>query len=250
MAVAATDIRMYLSANHAEADTGTQGGAQDANGRVLEDQFAAAAAVSLQSSSASDTQNATVTGRLTTGDIDTEVIAITGTTAATGSKSFNRILKISLASVAVGSITVKQGAGGTTRHTFLAGEDLCRSFFYGAVADPAGGSSQVRYEKLFVENTHATDSALTVTFELTTNPSSRYAIVVEDALDDNESVANRKTAPTGITGAFGAGPFDCVGTSGTLAAGQAQGLWIRQTLPAGDTPGADEPVITTSLTTA
>ena len=247
MSVAASDIRIYLSANHAENDTTTQGGAIATTGAVLDDQFAASAVPEVVSDSASDTQNCTITGRLTTGAISSETKALNGTTPVAFSTTFDRILKVVLASAAVGSISIKQGVSGTTRHTMLAGETTARSLFYGAFASPAGGATKTRYEKVFIKNKHATDSALSLTAELTTDPRTDYDIVFEDAVDDNESVTNRVTAPTGIDGTFGDGPKACVNTD--LDAGEAQGMWIRQELAAGETASIDEPVVTVAFAT-
>jgi hypothetical protein len=248
MAVAASDIKFFLAANHAEADTGTQGGAQSTTGRLLDDQFSGAARPEFDSDNAGDTQNVTVTGRLATGAVASETKAMNGTTAVLFDTTFERILKVEHASPCTGIVTMAEGTGGTVRHTFAAGEDEARNLFYGAFAEASGGSPKVRYEKVFVENTHATDSALSLTCEVTTDPSTRYDIVLEDAVDDNESVANRLTAPTGIDGAFADGPKTCVNTD--LDADEAQGLWLKQTLAAGATPTLDIPVITVAFTTA
>jgi hypothetical protein len=252
MAVAASDIKFYLAANHAEDDTSSQGGAQDANGRVLDDQFAATAVVEFVSDNAGDTQSVTVTGRAASGAIVSEAETMSGTTPVATTQTFERILKVVLGSNAVGTILVKQGASGTTRHTFNPGEDLARALFYGAAAEASGGSNAVRYEKIFVENTHATDAALSVTIELTTDPRADYDIDLEDALDDNNSSANRLTEPAGAgmqgSPTWADGPKTVVGTD--LAADEAQGVWIRQTLDPGTSPTVDEPVLTVDFNTA
>lgn len=247
MAVAASDIIVRLAANHAEDDTSTQGGAVDATGQVLQNQFSAAAVVELDSDNAGDTHNVTVTGRLASGAISSEVIAMTGTTAAAGAISFERILKVVHASAVTGTVTLAQGVGGTIRHTFKPGDDLARSLFYAATADVSGGSTKTRYEKVFVSNEHATDTALALSIELTTDPRVDYDIVLEDAVDDNESVANRLAAPVGIDGAFGDGPKNCVNTD--LDASEVQGMWLKQELAAGETADTDTPVITVAFST-
>jgi len=247
MPIVAADILFNLSANHQESDAGTQGGARNATGRVLDDQFSAAAQPDVVSDSASDTQNLTITGRLASGVIDTETLAVDGVTPVLFTKTFERILKLVLASPAVGVITVKEGDDGTTRHTFAIAEDEARMLFYDAAAEAAGGSPVIRYEKVFVENGHATLSALALTLELTTDPRTDYDIATADALDDSESVANRITAPTSVS-AFGKGPLACVNTD--LDPGEAQGLWVRQTLAEGTSPAIDEPVVTVDFNTA
>lgn len=248
MPIANTDILFCLSANHAEADDETQGGAIDPSGRVLDDQFSGAARPEFVSSAGGDTQDCTVVGRLASGAIDSEVNALNGTTPVYFTKTFERILKVTLASAAVGVITMKEGTGGTTRHTFAIDEDLARRLFYAASAEAAGGDPVIRYEKVHVLNNHGSLSALDLALELTTDPRTDYDIVVEDDVDDNEDVADRLTVPTGITGAWSDGPHACV--EGDLDAGVSQGLWLRQTLAAGESPDKDEPIITVDFNTA
>lgn len=248
MAVTASDFLLRLAANHPEDDTATVGGAADATGQVLHAQFAAAARPEIDSTSASDTMNVTITGRLASGAISAETKAAAGTTAVLFDTEFVRIMKIELATPATGTITVAEGTGGTVRHTFPPGDDLARILFYGASAEPTGGAAETRYEKVFVENSHATDAAIGVTVEVTTNPRDDYNIIMEDAADDTNTAANRETEPTGNTGSFGVGPLTIPGSD--LDAGERQGVWIRQVLADGTTPGVDATVLTVAFVAA
>jgi hypothetical protein len=243
MSVVSAELKCYLAANMPEDDSSAVGGAINSTGRPLDDQFTAAAVVELDSDAAGDTQNVTVTGRLATGAIDSEVIAMNGTTAVQGAKSFERILKVVHASPCTGTVTLAQGAAGTVRHTFAAGEDEARSLFYGASAEAAGGSPVTRYEKVFVKNTNGSTSLTEATVELTNDPRSDYDIILEDAVDDNGSETDRLDVPTGTTGSFGDGPHDLPGDQ-NLDAGEAIGVWVRQVLAAGESPSLDEPQIT------
>ena len=247
MAIAATDILFNLSVNHQDSDTGTQGGARLATGRVLDDQFTAAAQPDVVSDSASDVQLLTIVGRLASGAIDTEALDLTGTTPVLFTKTFERILTLTLDEAAIGTITVKEGDDGTTRHTFAAAELTARALFYGAAAEASGGDPVLRYEKVFVENNHATLAALALYLELTTDPRLDYDIALETSIDGSESTATRIIAPTSI-GSFGKGPLAVTGTD--LEAGTAQGVWVRQTLDAGTAPALDEPVVTVDFNTA
>jgi hypothetical protein len=241
MSVVAGDIKCYLAANMPEDDSSAVGGAIDTSGRPLDDQFAAAAVCEFDSDDAGDTHNVTVTGRLADGSIDSEVIALNGTTAVQGSTSFERILKVVHAAGCTGTVTLAQGAGGTVRHTFAPGEDLARSLFYNASAEAAGGSPVVRYEKVFIKNTNGSNALLNAQVELTTDPRSDYDIILEDAVDDNGAETDRLDTPSGTTGSFGDGPHDVPGTD--LGAGEAIGVWMRQTLAAGESPALDEPAV-------
>jgi len=249
MAVVAGDIKIHLAAAHATNDADGQGGAIDATGRVLDSQFAAAAVAAFVSDSAADTQNATVVGRLATGIIATEVVGLTGVSEVLSTAVFERILSVTLASAATGTVLLKQGTGGTTRHTFAPAEDLCRTLFYGATANPTGGGDKVRYEKVFVKNTHASLAALGLTIAVTTDPRTDYDIDLEDAVDDDNATANRLTAPAGadMLGAptFGDGPLACPGTD--LAAGSAIGTWLRCTLAEATAPTLDVVELTSSF---
>ena len=74
-------------------------------------QPSSAGTVSVVSSSASDTtQSIYVKGILADGTEDYETIALNGTTTATGTKSFARILMLSKTAVTAGSITVTRGS--------------------------------------------------------------------------------------------------------------------------------------------
>ena len=248
MAVVAADIKIHLAASHATTDAAGQGGAIDPLGRMLDAQFAAAGVPSVTSSAAGDTQNCTIVGRLADGTINSEMLALTGTTPKNFT-SIERILSITLASGAVGTITVKEGIGGTTRHTFAIAETDARILFYGATANAVGGGNATRYEKIFVFNDHATLAALGMTLEITTNPRDDYLMDLEGSVDDNNSTANRLTAPAGgdMQGAptWAEGPLTVVGDD--LAAQSGQGLWVQCILAEATAPTLDVIVITSSF---
>jgi hypothetical protein len=242
MALSATSVRLYVSANHPDSDGETSGGAIDALRRVLETAFSGAATPQMVSDDANDLMNVTIVGRTPAGAQVSETNALNGTSAVTWTNSMERVLSVEFASAPDGNVELKEGAGGTVRHTFLPTERGCRTFFINASADVTGGSTRVRYEKFFIKNVDSDEDALNLTVEVVTNPRSDYAIQIEDAVDDNNSVANRlATAPTGNLGAFSSGPSAIPGTD--LGFGEAAGVWLRQTLDAGTTPGLDVPQI-------
>jgi hypothetical protein len=87
------------------------------------------------------------------------------------------------------------------------------------------------YEKFFVFNGNSTDTLSAGYIRKTLDPSGLCAFDIENAVDGTESVANRTTSPSNATGSFDS--FDKIvqdGNSpatGTLLAGEAQGVWIR-----------------------
>jgi hypothetical protein len=237
----ASDLIYYLSGNRPTNDTDVSGGAISATSRPLDSQFSAAAVVSIESDNAADTMNVTIVGRDAAGEIVQEVEALNGTTPALTSQSFERIHSITIASTAAGTVTVKQGSGGTTRHTFAPGELVAAIFFQRAAADPS--STKTRYEKGFVKNEHATESLTSSTMELTTDASGNYEFAVAGSIDDTESVANRLAAPSGET-FVDDGVDQNVPSSGNLGAGEAAGFWIKQGLAAAEAAAKETFVVT------
>lgn len=226
----ASDLVAYLSASHPEDDVSTSGGARSTTARPLDSQFAANAVAAVVSDNAADNMNVTVKGRLASGAIDTEVIALNGTTEAVGAKTWERILTVTIASPAAGTVLLRQGSGGTTRHTFAPGELKAAIFFIAAAADPSSGKT--RYEKYFWENEHASEALLSAQLQLSSDPNSNYRVAVAGAVDDAESVADRETAPSGET--FVDDGVDQAVPGTDLGATVAIGHWVEQTLAAAE----------------
>src|SRR4051812_233970 len=97
-------------------DGATAGGAIDTKRRIVFPELAANDDVEVISSSVSDTQNCTITARLASGVVVSETLALTGTTAKifAGNGIVERILKVDLASDAIGTITVRRSVAGAT----------------------------------------------------------------------------------------------------------------------------------------
>lgn len=106
MSVVASNLVFYGSANMPTADGTTTGGAVAFNTLVVFSDIAPAGLLDYFSSSASDTtQSITVSGRDSTGVLVTETKTFTGTTGASGSQSFERLLAGAIsASGAVGDL--------------------------------------------------------------------------------------------------------------------------------------------------
>ena len=139
MSVTPNNIVAYGSVNMPEADGVAVGGAVDFTKRVAFYDIILAGTVDVVSSSASDTATKMqVTGRDPTGVIQTPAaVTLTGTTPATGSQTFERLLAAVITGGAIGSLT---NPGGTAAIGDVAvvnaaarGEGKCRG---GAGAGP------------------------------------------------------------------------------------------------------------------
>jgi hypothetical protein len=179
------------------------------------------------------TMNITVTGRNAAGAIVAETKALTGTTPTAGTTAtFERILKVVLASTAAGTVTVRRATGDTTIATMEAGITSIRRLFYDSAADASGGSSRAFYEKVFVKNTNGSLTLTNAQIAEQADPTGNITFDLEDAVNDNNSVANRlDTAPTGMLGSFDNTTKSVPGNA--LASGSAIGVWLKLTLAAG-----------------
>jgi hypothetical protein len=229
MSILTTELVLYSSANMPTADTGTSGGAIDTASRPELTQFAAPAIAQVVSDGA-DVRTVTVTGRLASGIIDTEVLTLNGTTPVSGAKTWERILKL-VASATSGTrtISVKEGAGGTVRATISVNETTRLIMFYDSASSPTGSSA--RYEKTFFKNNNGTLALTGATVSLTADPAARIKIALAAAKGDSGSVAARTTSP-GLT--FVDDNVSQTVPTGNLAAGENIGVWAEQTLPTSD----------------
>jgi hypothetical protein len=101
--------------------------------------------------------------------------------------------------------------------------------FYDAAA-PASGTTDY-YEKIFCKNTNGTTSLTSAVIKEASDPSGKIGFGLAATLDDTASVANRLTAPGGIS-------FDSadknVANSQNLTPGSAQGIWLKLSLASTD----------------
>lgn len=228
MSIIAAELIAYQAANTPESDTVTGGGAINANGLVAATQMAAAGFVDYVSSSASDTATTvTVTGRDNTGTIVSETKTLNGTTTVNGAQTFQRILKVTLGGTApVGTVTVKEHTGGATKVALTSGQSW-HCLFYAA---QSSSSSKTIYDKYFWKNTDATLTLQNAQVTLTVDASTELLQGIATAVNDTATIANRLTAPAGIT-------FVGLSTAqnvpgGGLAAGAGVGVWMEENLPA------------------
>ncbi len=229
MSVQSADLKLFCSANMPENDTATSGGGIDAQMKPEFTQLTANSVIALVSDG-TDTRTVTITGRLPNGVIDSEALQLNGATEVVGTKTFERLLKVvASATDAARTVSVKQGSGGTVLGTIDPGMLGFRIVFYNSASEDAAVS---RYEKVFWKNTHASLALLEAVHRLSADPSGKIMVGLATAKDDTGSVANRKTAPSGIT--FVDDNVDQDVPQGYLGAGEAIGVWIKQTLAAND----------------
>ena len=237
MPIASTDLELYASANRPEDDSTTTGGAIATTWYLAFTQLAADDDIGVVSTSSSDTQNCTIDARNAAG-----AIVVDGPTALQGttetqfhSGTVERFLKLELASGAIGTITVARYPGGANIATLPVGAIGLTILFYDSASDPS--ATRTRYEKGFWKNNHGSLSLTGANVTLTADPSSKINIDLEDAVDDNNSATNRLTAPTGNIGVWqSTGVAINVPGDGNLDAGEAIGVWFRQSLGIGDSP--------------
>lgn len=232
MPVASSDLVLYGAASRPVDDASTVGGAIAATVRFLDAQFSAAARPEIVSTAAGDTMNVTITGRLADGSIVTEVKALNGTTPVLFDATFERLHSVVAASAVAGTVTVKQGTGGTTRHTLAAGETEALMWFRRAVSD---SSPVTRHEKGHVRNNHGSLALTAATVRLTADAGDLYRIGIDPSQNSSLSATNRLTAPAGVTFVDDAVDINVSGTD--LGSGDAIGVWAEQTLGADEAPG-------------
>lgn len=123
MSVLESDLYFYGSANMPDGDGTTTGGALDTTKLIFFNDISPAGTIDYVSSSASDTAAIiTISGRDSTGVIQTEAKTLNGTTPVTGSQSFERLLKgVVSGTTAVGDIAAISHTAVISAHTAQAG---------------------------------------------------------------------------------------------------------------------------------
>jgi hypothetical protein len=231
MSVLTTDLVLYAAQNICSDDVNPSGGAIDDTRRASFTQMTAVSTLTYASDGA-DVRTVTVVGRDSTGANVTETITLNGTSSVTGSRSFERIQRVDINS-ADGSRTVAiaQLSGAVSLGSIPPTEVGFCMFFANSAS---GQSSTVRYEKCFFINNNSSSTLSSAAVTLLADPSSRIAVGLESAVNGTGATSNRVTAPSPVTFA-GVGVAQSV-PGGQLTAGQAIGVWVRQTLQSNDAP--------------
>ena len=224
MPIAASDLKAFGAANHAEDDTSIQGGAIATVKRIEFTPIAANDDIEALSDNPADTMNLTITARSIAGAIVSETLALTGTTAVIFSTIgvVERFMKGILASVAAGIITIRRSVAGVTIATLEVGETEVRRLFYDASSE---SSETTRYEKVFLKNDHGTLTLTNAEIELTADPAATIRIGGAPSVDDSATIADRKTAPASVT--FVDDSVAQAVPGNELAAGAAIGVWTE-----------------------
>lgn len=240
MAIIASDLVAYASANMPNSDAGSAGGAVDTLRRVDFTQMAANDTIEVLSSAGGDTtQTVTIRGRLASGAIAQEVLALNGVTVVTSVNTYERILSAELSATCTGNVTTRRATGDVLIRVIPAGERGFMAPFRELASDPV--SVKNYYAKFFWRNTHAT-LALTSTIVKQnadgTGLSSPDGVthVPSATAGDSATSTNRITAPA-VGDTLDPDTFDDADkTIGTLNAVTAWGVWLRMRLPAGQAP--------------
>ena len=226
MPIASTDLKAYCAASMPQDDTSTSGGAIDTTTLVEFTDLAANDDIEAVSDNAGDTMNLTITARSTAGGIVSETKALNGTTAVIFSTIgvVERFMKCLLASSATGTITIRRSVGGATIATLSPGKLATRRFFY----DSSSESGQtIRYEKMHFKNEHGSLTLNNAKVKLTADPGTSIRVGCATSKGDSATVANRKTAPGGVT--FVDDGVEQSIQTGALAAGENIGVWVEMT---------------------
>ena len=232
MPITASDLVLYASANMPTDDTSTSGGAVDTTIRPVFNQLTANAQIAVSSDGA-DTRQITIEGRKPDGVYVSETLTLNGTNEVLTTNFYERLLRATLSSTSSDrTVTLKQGSGGSTLATIPPNEKGITALFINSRSDPS--AQEVRYEKVFWRNNHSSLTLTSAKITLTADPAGKIKIGVATSKNDSDSVANRKTAPSGITFVDDNVEVDVPGT--TLESGSSIGVWVQQTLAAGDLP--------------
>tara|TARA_R110000824_G_C15181526_1_gene673819 strand:- start:801 stop:1547 length:747 start_codon:yes stop_codon:yes gene_type:complete len=230
--VISSDLVIYTAATMPENDSSSVGGDINSGVRASFDDPSSTVSIVTYSSSASDTGQAlALTGRTAAGIIVSESLSLNGTSNVTSTYTYERLLKAYLNSTAAGSVTIS-GNGVNVVTSIPVGESGFRRPFYDATASV--DSAKTFYEKVFVQNTNsvaALNSANII--EVSSGLYSKINFALEDTKQANQTISNRLSVPTGVTGGFSTGPSGVVGD--TLSPTDYQGVWFKLSLNAGET---------------
>jgi len=229
--IVAADLVAYMAATQSDVDATPVGGAIDTLRRPDFTQITANDDIEVISSSASDTQNCTITARAADGTLTSQTAALTGTTAKIFSTMgaagvVERILQVELASVAIGTITVRRSVAGATLRTIPIGERGFSMIFRKLASDPVSTTNW--YAKFFWKNTNGTNALLSANVSENADPSGTITHGLAASVNDSGTTTNRQTAPGGVT--FANTAANIPGTD--LASGAAIGVWLDMTLAA------------------
>lgn len=234
MSIVAADLIACLPVNIVNDDAHLSGGMAEPvlAMRPGYTQWSAPAVMAVVSTSAGDVNDLLISGRTADGAYVQETITLTGLVEKLSTTVWERILDFQYNTIAAGAISIKQGSGGTLRYTIPIGEKGASALFKKSFSS---SSILIRYDKIFFKNLHATITLQSSTVTLTADPDARIRMGVHTSYNDSAGIANRLTAPAGITFVDDSVAQN-LPLSGAFAAGSKIGVWLEENLPAGDGP--------------
>lgn len=211
-------------------DVTTCGGAKLATGEILASALDNVSWWWLKSDGA-DIRQVIVRGRTQSGEYRSEIIDLSGTEAVITNYQYSRITALEVAADGTRVVTMgrvfRTGIESDVLYTLAATKTYYTVLFKQSY--PVEYTEQVRYEKVFfVNNTGLLVTQLFFTIESAKNPGGYINVGVDPVIDDTLDTENRTVVPVGVTFRDPDDP----GSVTTLAAGEATGVWFRQTLPA------------------
>lgn len=229
MSILDTELKRYAAANRPEDDVSAGGGAIDLTCTLDVTQLAATDTLSLVSDNAGDTtQNVTVRGRDASGAIISDIKTLNGTTPVAVAGTMERFLTENMDAVAAGTVTLSRATGGATVAAMPSGVTDAAIQFINAASE---SGATTRYTKEFWKNTNVSLTLTAAKVQLSADPAAIILIGVHTSKDDSATIANRKTAPAGITFVDDGVDQDVPGTQ--LEFGSAIGVWVEMQLGAG-----------------
>ena len=238
MSILAANLTAWNALNVPQNDTGTAGGGQDTLS-PLSGWQADPLGNNLQmgtNDALDTTQSVTVKSRNSiNGELRTQTAVLTGTTFVNLStlSTTERILSVSVSAVTDSDLQVQKASTPFTNYVTITsattGALRWSRVFPNAASDAS--VTLVRYDKTFWKNADAL-TAISPTYRLTADPAAIIFQGIHTSKNDSATIANRLTAPAGIT--FVDDNVDQVGPD--LATGDVMGVWWQQTATAGAGP--------------
>ncbi len=108
--------------------------------------------------------------------------------------------------------------------------------FHDMRSEESGEPDFLQYRKIFYRNTSAAN-LLNAKIWLSPNPHAHVNIALEGTKGGNDTSTNRVTAPGGYSFVLAPDEDNAIAVPGThLNAGENIGIWMRMTIPAGESP--------------
>jgi hypothetical protein len=227
MSITAAELILFGSASKPTADTGTSGGVIDLLNRPVFTQMTSNKKLSVKSSAA-DTRVITVTGRDPTGAVVTEAITLNGTAEVDSVNTYERLQSCTVPTSS-GTLTISIYQD-VSFATLLATIPINEKGFYMLFQNAFSAAGiETRYEKAFWYNSDSTLTLTSSNVTLTADASGTINIGLATAVGDSGSVANRLSAPGGVS-FVGTSTAQNVPGGGNLPATNGIGMWVLQTL--------------------